>query len=88
MSVDGKQRRHVLQSVLDAPPLLLHLLPLLMTSADRFKDEEQLLEERVILEEMLEVVEQRDALASLLEDQTGPEHQEVLLSEALGSCWS
>lgn len=65
-----------------------------MTSADRFKDEEQLLEEREILEEMLEVVEQRDALASLLEDQraqelqTGQEDQEVLLTEALGSSWS
>lgn len=55
---------------------------LLTTSADRLKDEEQLLEERVILEEMLEVVEQREALGSLLED------QEVLLAEALGSCWS
>lgn len=64
---------------------------LLTTSADRLKDEEQLLEERVILEEMLEVVEQREALASLLEDQelrTEQEHQEVLLAEALGSCWS
>lgn len=88
MSVDGKLRRHVLQPVLDAPPPLLHLLPLLMTSADRLKGEEQLLEERLILEEMLEVVEQREALASLLEDQAGQENQEVLLSEALGSCWS
>lgn len=71
---------------------LLHLLFVLMISADRFKDEEHLLEERMILEEMLEVVEKRDALASLLEDQrlqesqTDQEHEEAL--EGLAFCWS
>ncbi|CAF90674.1 unnamed protein product, partial [Tetraodon nigroviridis] len=48
----------------------------LVTSADRLKDEGQLLEERLILEEMLEVVEQRDALVSLLEAPTEQERQE------------
>ena len=89
--MDGERRRRVLQALLDAPSLLLQLPSLLMTSADRFKDEEQLLEERLILEEMLQVVEQRDALASLLEDlelQTEQEQQKVLLSDAPGSCWS
>lgn len=74
------------------PLFLLHLLLVLMISADRFKDEEHLLEERMILEEMLEVVEQRDALVFLLEDQrlpesqTDQEHEEAL--EGLAFCWS
>lgn len=74
--------------------MLTHLLFVLMISADRFKDEEQLLDERLILEEMLEVVEQRDALVSLLEDhrlqklQTDQEPEEVLMTEGLELYWS
>uniref|UniRef100_A0A3Q2DFQ2 BMERB domain-containing protein n=1 Tax=Cyprinodon variegatus TaxID=28743 RepID=A0A3Q2DFQ2_CYPVA len=45
-------------------------------AVDHLKDEEQLAEERLILEEMLEVVEQRDALVSLLEEQRLLERQE------------
>lgn len=76
------------------PVFLLHLLFVLMSSADRLKDEEHLLEERMILEEMLEVVEKRDALASLLEDQrlqdsqADQEHEEALMTEDLAFCWS
>ncbi|TDG96434.1 hypothetical protein EPR50_G00228250, partial [Perca flavescens] len=40
-----------------------------MAVDDHLKEEWQLLEERLILEEMLDVVEQRDALVSLLEEQ-------------------
>lgn len=76
------------------PVLLLHLLFVLMSSADRLKDEEHLQEERMILEEMLEVVEKRDALASLLEDQrlqdsqADLEHEEALMIEDLAFCCS
>lgn len=76
------------------PVFLLHLLFVLMSSADRLKDEEHLLEERMILEEMLDVVEKRDALASLLEDQrlqeskADQEHEEALMTEDLAFCWS
>lgn len=79
----------------DADPVFLfHLLFVLMSSADRLKDEEHLLEERMILEEMLQVVEKRDALASLLEDQrlqdpqADQEHEEALITEDLAFCWS
>lgn len=43
---------------------------------DHLKEEWQLMEERLILEEMLEVVEQRDSLMSLLEEQRLQESQE------------
>lgn len=62
--------------------------------ADHLKDEEQLAEERLILEEMLEVVEQRDSLVSLLEEQRLQERQEdqdleqVMLSGELGLTWT
>ncbi|KAL7371247.1 hypothetical protein ABVT39_022779 [Epinephelus coioides] len=47
-----------------------------MAVDDHLKEEWQLLEERLILEEMLEVVEQRDSLVSLLEEQRLQERQE------------
>ena len=52
------------------------------------------MEERLILGEMLEVVEQRDALVSLLEEHRQQEHQEdrdleaVMLSRGLGLHWA
>ncbi|MEQ2179033.1 hypothetical protein GOODEAATRI_020387, partial [Goodea atripinnis] len=61
---------------------------------DHLKDEEQLAEERLILEEMLEVVEQRDALVSLLEEQRLLERQEdqdleqVLMAGGLALSWT
>ncbi|XP_016520688.1 protein-methionine sulfoxide oxidase mical3b-like isoform X5 [Poecilia formosa] len=59
-----------------------------MAVDDHLKGEEQLGEERRILEEMLEVVEQRDALVALLEEQRLLDRQqdqnlEVLLAGAL-----
>ncbi|XP_036005283.1 protein-methionine sulfoxide oxidase mical3a [Fundulus heteroclitus] len=65
-----------------------------MAVDDHLKDEEQLAEERLILEEMLEVVEQRDALVSLLEEQRLLEKQEdqdleqVLMAGGLGLSWT
>ncbi|XP_078128775.1 protein-methionine sulfoxide oxidase mical3b-like [Sander vitreus] len=47
-----------------------------MAVDDHLKEEWQLLEERLILEEMLDVVEQRDALVSLLEEQRLQHRQE------------
>lgn len=44
--------------------------------SDHLKEEKELEEERLILEEMLEVVEQRDALVSLLEEQRCQQRQE------------
>ncbi|KAK5601124.1 hypothetical protein CRENBAI_003912 [Crenichthys baileyi] len=65
-----------------------------MAVDDHLKDEEQLAEERLILEEMLEVVEQRDALVSLLEEQRLLERQEdqdleqVLMAGGLALSWT
>lgn len=52
------------------------------------------MEERLILEEMLEVVEQRDSLVSLLEEQRLQERQEdqdleeVMMTRGLGLSWT
>ncbi|XP_061570354.1 protein-methionine sulfoxide oxidase mical3b-like isoform X2 [Cololabis saira] len=65
-----------------------------MAVDDHLKDEEQLAEERLILEEMLEVVEQRNALVSLLEEQRLQERQEdqdleqVVMAAGLGLSWA
>ncbi|XP_045554597.1 protein-methionine sulfoxide oxidase mical3a [Salmo salar] len=61
-----------------------------MAVDDHLKGEAELAEEKLILGEMLEVVEQRDALVSLLEEQRLQESQEdrdleaVMLSRGLG----
>ncbi|XP_017297649.2 MICAL C-terminal-like protein [Kryptolebias marmoratus] len=47
-----------------------------MAVDDHLKEEQQLEEERLILQEMLEVVQQRDALVSLLDQQRLLERQE------------
>ncbi|KAK0134436.1 Protein-methionine sulfoxide oxidase mical3a [Merluccius polli] len=65
-----------------------------MAVDDHLKGEGELAEERVILEEMLEVVEQRDSLVALLEEQRLQERQEerdleeVMLSRGLGLGWA
>lgn len=65
-----------------------------MAVDDHLKDKEQLAEERLILEEMLEVVEQRDSLVSLLEEQRLQERQEdrdleqLMVSGGLGLTWT
>ncbi|KAM7367458.1 hypothetical protein PAMP_015358 [Pampus punctatissimus] len=65
-----------------------------MAVDDHLKDEAELLAERLILEEMLEVVEQRDALVSQMEEQRLQERQEnqdleaVMMSRELGLHWT
>ncbi|XP_042259664.1 protein-methionine sulfoxide oxidase mical3a-like [Thunnus maccoyii] len=65
-----------------------------MAVDDHLKEEAELLAERLILEEMLEVVEQRDALVSLLEEQRLQERQEdqdleaVMISREMGLHWT
>lgn len=51
------------------------------------------MEERLILEEMLEVVEQRKSLVSLLEEQRVQDRQEdqyrgLMMTQELGLSWS
>lgn len=64
-----------------------------MAVEDHLKGATELEEERLILEEMLEVVEQRDALVTLLEEQRLQHCQEeqdleaVMLSKGLGLHW-
>ncbi|KAG7270336.1 hypothetical protein CRUP_034446 [Coryphaenoides rupestris] len=65
-----------------------------MAVDDHLKGEGELAEERLILEEMLEVVEQRDSLVALLEEQRLQERQEerdveeVMLSRGMGLGWA
>ncbi|XP_072124185.1 F-actin-monooxygenase MICAL3-like isoform X8 [Mobula birostris] len=65
-----------------------------MAIDDNLKNSEELLEERRILNEMLEVVEQRDALVALLEEQRLREKEEdkdleaVMLSKSYNLNWS
>ncbi|KAG8005401.1 [F-actin]-methionine sulfoxide oxidase MICAL3 [Nibea albiflora] len=65
-----------------------------MAVDDHLKEEWELVEERLILEEMLEVVEQRDTLVSLLEEQRLQERQEdqdleqVMITQGLGLTWT
>ncbi|XP_054623438.1 protein-methionine sulfoxide oxidase mical3a-like isoform X4 [Dunckerocampus dactyliophorus] len=65
-----------------------------MTLADHLKEEQQLLKERQILQEMLEVVEQRRALVPLLGEQRWQDHQEdrdpkeVMIARRTGLDWA
>ncbi|XP_036108632.1 F-actin-monooxygenase MICAL3 isoform X1 [Molossus molossus] len=65
-----------------------------MAVEDHLKTEEELSEEKKILNEMLEVVEQRDALVALLEEQRLREREEdkdleaVMLSKGFSLNWS
>ncbi|KAK9526025.1 hypothetical protein VZT92_016684 [Zoarces viviparus] len=65
-----------------------------MAVDDHLKEQWELLEERLILEEMLEVVEQRDSLVSLLEEQRLQQRQEdrdleeVMMTRGLGLSWT
>lgn len=64
------------------------------TSVDHLKTDEELSEEKRILNEMLEVVEQRDSLVALLEEQRLREKEEdkdleeVMLSKGFSLNWS
>lgn len=61
---------------------------------DQLKTDEELSEEKKILNEMLEVVEQRDSLVALLEEQRLREKEEdkdleaVMLSKGFNLNWS
>lgn len=63
-------------------------------SPDHLKTEEELSEEKKILNEMLEVVEQRDSLVALLEEQRLREKEEdkdleaAMLSKGFSLNWS
>lgn len=63
-------------------------------SVDHLKTDEELSEEKRILNEMLEVVEQRDSLVALLEEQRLREKEEdkdleaVMLSKGFSLNWS
>ncbi|XP_037615799.1 protein-methionine sulfoxide oxidase mical3b isoform X3 [Sebastes umbrosus] len=65
-----------------------------MAVDDHLKQDWELLEERLILEEMLDVVEQRDSLVALLEEQRLQERQEdqdleeVMMTRGLGLSWT
>uniref|UniRef100_A0A4X2MBW4 F-actin monooxygenase n=1 Tax=Vombatus ursinus TaxID=29139 RepID=A0A4X2MBW4_VOMUR len=65
-----------------------------MAVEDHLKTDEELLEEKRILNEMLEVVEQRDSLVALLEEQRLREKEEdkdleaVMLSKGFNMNWS
>lgn len=62
--------------------------------SDHLKTEQELAQERQILNEMLEVVEQRDALVALLEEQRLREKEEdkdleaVMLSKGFSLDWA
>lgn len=65
-----------------------------MAIDDNLKNSEELLEEKRILNEMLDVVEQRDALVALLEEQRLREKEEdkdleaVMLTKSYNLNWS
>lgn len=67
--------------------------PLSLSLKDDLKGEDELAEERRILSEMLDVVEQRDALVALLEEQRVREKEEdsdleaVMLSKGFSLHW-
>ncbi len=67
--------------------------PLSLSLSDDLKGEDELAEERRILSEMLDVVEQRDALVALLEEQRVREKEEdsdmetVMLSKGFSLHW-
>lgn len=67
---------------------------LLCPLSDQLKTEKELAQEKHILNEMLEVVEQRDALVALLEEQRLREKEEdkdleaVMLSKGFSLNWA
>lgn len=96
MAVEGKwsQERHLQEGwdglVPHAPSCQLSSGPL----PDHLKTEGELAEEKKILNEMLEVVEQRDSLVALLEEQRLREKEEdkdleaAMLSKGFSLNWS
>jgi len=93
MAVEGESKReHFIDGMYVF--LALCMLTVFDISADHLKTDEELSEEKRILNEMLEVVEQRDSLVALLEEQRLREKEEdkdleaVMLSKGFSLNWS
>lgn len=93
MAVEGKHRQTSGRLVWAATAWAARLMPL-AAPPDHLKTEEELSEEKKILNEMLEVVEQRDSLVALLEEQRLREKEEdkdleaAMLSKGFSLNWS
>lgn len=93
MAVEGESKREYFMDRM-CVFLALCMLIVLDTSVDHLKTDEELSEEKRILNEMLEVVEQRDSLVALLEEQRLREKEEdkdleaVMLSKGFSLNWS
>ncbi|NXN72781.1 MICA3 monooxygenase, partial [Himantopus himantopus] len=93
MAVEGEMKR---EHFINCMCLFLALCVLIVfdISVDHLKTDEELSEEKRILNEMLEVVEQRDSLVALLEEQRLREKEEdkdleaVMLSKGFSLNWS
>ncbi|XP_009955929.1 PREDICTED: protein-methionine sulfoxide oxidase MICAL3 isoform X1 [Leptosomus discolor] len=93
MAVEGEKRK---EHFIDCTCLFLALRVLIVFDifVDHLKTDEELSEEKRILNEMLEVVEQRDSLVALLEEQRLREKEEdkdleaVMLSKGFSLNWS
>ncbi|NXF49393.1 MICA3 monooxygenase, partial [Oceanites oceanicus] len=93
MAVEGESKREYFISRM-CVFLALCMLIVFDISVDHLKTDEELSEEKRILNEMLEVVEQRDSLVALLEEQRLREKEEdkdleaVMLSKGFSLNWS
>ncbi|XP_014725515.1 PREDICTED: protein-methionine sulfoxide oxidase MICAL3 isoform X6 [Sturnus vulgaris] len=93
MAVEGESKREYFMDCM-CVFLALCLLIVFDISVDHLKTDEELSEEKRILNEMLEVVEQRDSLVALLEEQRLREKEEdkdleaVMLSKGFSLNWS
>ncbi|NXG64759.1 MICA3 monooxygenase, partial [Hemiprocne comata] len=93
MAVEGESKR---EHFIDCMCVFLAscMLTVFVISVDNLKTDEELSEEKRILNEMLEVVEQRDSLVALLEEQRVREKEEdkdleaVMLSKGFSLNWS
>lgn len=93
MAVEGENKREYFMDFM-CVFLALCVLIVFDISVDHLKTDEELSEEKRILNEMLEVVEQRDSLVALLEEQRLREKEEdkdleaVMLSKGFSLNWS
>ncbi|KAF1651601.1 [F-actin]-monooxygenase MICAL3, partial [Eudyptes chrysocome] len=93
MAVEGESKREYFIGCM-CIFLALCMLIVFGISVDHLKTDEELSEEKRILNEMLEVVEQRDSLVALLEEQRLREKEEdkdleaVMLSKGFSLNWS
>lgn len=93
MAVEGESNRECFIDCMCVFPALCMLIVFAL-SVDHLKTDAELSEEKRILNEMLEVVEQRDSLVALLEEQRLREKEEdkdleaVMLSKGFSLNWS